>query len=565
VLVASIAFRLPPLINAEGSNADAAVVGLQAMHILRGEWSPFLWGSGYQTSVDAMIAAFVFLFTGPSPVALMASTLAGHVVLTWLVFDMVRSAIPGPRAGAGWTAAVLVLPLVFAPDPVHTYVLYPPRQASLTVVFLAFWLLHGAASSRRPRLRFAAGGAVAALAVYADPYALLFLPAHALLAGLAAFDRRDPARSAARPEILGRLGAFAGGAVLGIVPYQILRHLPAASHGQTSLSLGVVRHNLDLLVETCGPWLFSTKVYAAVHMSDYQPWVTGAGWHAFQVLAAVILVAGLASGAVLFFAKSLSWEVRRLGITGAFMIPVTVGGFLVSPMVMDQFSSRYLAAILLVAPFCLAPAAVFLGTRRALGALALAPYLVSAAVSGWVSYRPFTLAVHPSLAVDERLGVALRERGIHYVVADYWASYRLTFAWHENPVVVPKNEVEDRYSPYRDAFAAAPVVAYVFDAYRSRERLEDVEAGIRKGETPFEPGYGRFEIGTFTVLVLQRKPVEERMAGRAAPGQCPRAAEALGDCLHSDPTDTSTPNGSSRSTSADFAVSTSVGRPLPHW
>ena len=52
VLVASILFRLPPLINAAGTNSDAAIVGVQAMHILRGEWSWFLLGSGYQTSVD---------------------------------------------------------------------------------------------------------------------------------------------------------------------------------------------------------------------------------------------------------------------------------------------------------------------------------------------------------------------------------------------------------------------------------------------------------------------------------------------------------------------------------
>jgi hypothetical protein len=105
----------------------------------------------------------------------------------------------------------------------------------------------------------------------------------------------------------------------------------------------------------------------------------------------------------------------------------------------------------------------------------------------------------PSGSVDQ-LGVALRELRIRDVVADDWASYRLTFAWHENPIVVPKNEVEDRDSPYRDAFSVEPVVAYVFDAYGSRERLEDTEASIRRGETPFEPTYDRFQIDTFTVL-----------------------------------------------------------------
>ena len=47
-------------------NSDAAVVGLQAMHILHGEWSWFLWGAGYQASFDAVLVAAAFAVTGPS-------------------------------------------------------------------------------------------------------------------------------------------------------------------------------------------------------------------------------------------------------------------------------------------------------------------------------------------------------------------------------------------------------------------------------------------------------------------------------------------------------------------
>src|SRR5205085_1096614 len=100
---------------------------------------------------------------------------------------------------------------------------------------------------------------------------------------------------------------------------------------------------------------------------------------------------------------------------------------------------------------------------------------------------PFGLAVHPSLAIDHHLGELLRERGIECAVADYWASYRLTFMYRENPVVVPTNEVEDRYKPYRDRFEAARVVAYIHDAYRSRENLAEVEARFKSSATPFEP------------------------------------------------------------------------------
>jgi GT2 family glycosyltransferase len=41
LLVLALAFRLPHLVNARGVHSDAAIVGLQAMHMLEGEFSPF--------------------------------------------------------------------------------------------------------------------------------------------------------------------------------------------------------------------------------------------------------------------------------------------------------------------------------------------------------------------------------------------------------------------------------------------------------------------------------------------------------------------------------------------
>ena len=125
LLAASYAFRLPPLLNARSTNSDAAVVGLQAMHMLRGELSPFLWGSGYQTSADSAVAALFFAVLGPSPLVLMLSALTMHVVGTLLVFAMLR------RRFAPWLALLTTMPMVVSPSSVHSYALYPPRQASL--------------------------------------------------------------------------------------------------------------------------------------------------------------------------------------------------------------------------------------------------------------------------------------------------------------------------------------------------------------------------------------------------------------------------------------------------
>ncbi len=500
IILSSVLFRAPSLVNAAATNSDAAVVGHQAMHALRGELSPFLWGSGYQTSVDSLVAAIWFLVTGPSPLALMLSTLAGHVALTLLAWSTLRRHLD--RAAS----FLLVLPLVFTGGPIHTYVLYPPRQASLTLVFLAVWLLDRAEASdgsargdRRAAISLAAGAVVSGLAVFADPYALLFAPALVLF-GFDVARAMPGTRRVALASV-----AFA----VGALPYLALRASPAASSGQTSLTPRVLGHNLALLTSSCWPWAMGTTPYVALHMSDYEPWHAGWPFRGVQLAGAALLVAALFAGAAVALRRGEPRALRRLGLFGAAMLPITITGFLLSPMVMDHFSSRYLVAFILASPFTLAPLAHRYGARVL--AIAVVPFALSAAVSGWVSYAPF---VHgPSIDAswgrqieEQKLRDALRSREIRYAEADYWASYRLTFLFREDPIVVPTNPAEDRYPPYRKAFASAPRVAYVYDALRSREEAGSFAAKVARGETEFSPAAERLDLGEFTVLVLTRAP-----------------------------------------------------------
>jgi hypothetical protein len=184
-------------------------------------------------------------------------------------------------------------------------------------------------------------------------------------------------------------------------------------------------------------------------------------------------------------------------------------------MVMDQYSARYLDAMLLAAPFAIAPLAWWVADRaraRARGAAAFAalfaPYLASAAVCGWLGYGRFVRGPAVDLtqgrAADERaLFAALAARGVKFAMADYWASYRLTFLAEESLVVVPTNASEDRWRPYRDGFAAAPVVAYLFDPDRSREAPESIERHLRENGVVYGAGEW-LKIGRFTVLVAHR-------------------------------------------------------------
>jgi len=196
--------------------------------------------------------------------------------------------------------------------------------------------------------------------------------------------------------------------------------------------------------------------------------------------------------------------VRLLGALGLVGSAASIGGFLVSTMPADLLAARYLAPIVWLAPFTLAPAAHALGTR-AFG-VAFAPFVVAVGVGGWLAFSPYVQGGLPvrdprGVAQDEAaLASALRAEGVRYATAQYWLAYRLTFLADEDPIIVPLEPKDDRYRPYRDGFDAAPVVAYVFHPSEPRATPGPVEEQLHTAGI----AYRRLEISGFTVLIARR-------------------------------------------------------------
>lgn len=493
----ALAFRFPAMLNAGAVDSDAAVVGLQAMHILRGEWSWTLWGAPYQAPVDSILAAMVFAVLGPTPLALRAVPVIGQLAFVWFVFRISRMTFT-PRL-----AAWLTLPVVFTPMAVNYFIFGIQRQACITLFAASVWLLAGARHSRRPALRLALGSFAAVITLYVDLYAIQWIGPLVLFAILCTFEWPWRTR-----RWLARLGAVASGQLLGWPTFHWLRSFCDPADAQMSMSLDHehVRHNLKLLWDQCLPWALSYKIFAS-RGNLYPDVVAVPAWfRLIQLVGAALIGLLMASAAVLFWVRRIPWPVRRLGILAIGTIVASLAGFLVSGMPVDMWATRYLAPVILMMPFALAPAAHGLGGRRF--AVLSAPYLAAAAVGGWLSYG--IACVDGGLPVRSARGTAreelevgrsLRDRHVSYAAAQYWLSYRLTFLFRENPVVVPLNPREDRHRSYRLAFDSVKDVAYIFHPSEPRASPADEERWLKLSGAHYE----RYRVADFTVFVEHRK------------------------------------------------------------
>lgn len=489
LLALSFAFRAPALLNAAATNSDAAIVGLQAMHILDGDRAVFLLGSGYQTSSDSFVAAAFFYVLGPTPLALMLSSLSLHVLSTLLTYATLR------RHMSRWGAFVPALALVFTTSCLHSFALYPPRQLSLTLAIVALFVIDSAEGG----LRLGLGVLLVMLAWTSDPYAMVLV---APLLGFAAWHAWT-SRTRASATIGGCCGLVLGAAPLGMLWYH-----PNAHHGVTETSTDVLAHNWHLFVTECFPWMSGTAIYAPVHWMDYARIEEGALLHAVQITGVMIACGAVIYGVYVIVVRRELVALRALFGFALATIGVTLVGFMVSRMVMDQFSMRYLAAIALVLPFAFAPVVNRLGPRN--GALLLAPYLLTAAIGGWLGYGPYVDGPLPVLtssgrADDEAQLIAqLDARGVTDAVADYWSAYRLTFLAKERVTFVPLHVQQDRYPPYRLRFESKRRVAYVYDELRSFEDRKQTEADFA-AMGAFSSNVEHVDVGVFHATIFTRR------------------------------------------------------------
>jgi hypothetical protein len=492
LLVLAVIFRLPPLINAAATHSDAAIVGLQAMHLLTGEWSWFIWGAPYQGALDVWLTAILFALTGgPGPLKLMLVPLLGHLLLIWLAFDVLRRRIDPCKA------FILCLALIFTPQAINGVALYLPRQWSITLVFLSVWMLDRASESKREWLWFAAAGFATALAIYADLFTAVFMPGLGLLAAGCVVEDRPGLNIMMRRAI-----EFAAALGIGLLLYWLVRHIAAMPPSpKTQLNFERVGVNWHLLLAQCLPWAMSYGIYVPGEKLYPDRWSVG-GLDAFHIAAASLFGVLMLIGAATVFVPRFPWKLRRLAAFGIASSVASIVLFLLSVMPLDMWGARYLAPIIWAAPFALAPVTLLM-TRRQL-AMLFGPYVFCAALGGWLSYGPYVHGIKPVVTTsgsgkgEQELARFLRDSGIKKAAAQYWLAYRLTFLFNEDPIVFPPAEVEDRYAPYRQPLE--DVRAFIVHPSEPRLRPEPIVQWLNQRGKTWRP----FEVGGYTIIKVQQ-------------------------------------------------------------
>jgi hypothetical protein len=154
---------------------DAAIVGLMAMHALKGKFSAFYWGQSYMGSIESLSIAPFFALFGVSDLALYLGLLPWYLVFAAAVYGITR------RSGGAGAAAIALLLCAFGSPYLLYHELMPiggyPETAAFgtLLVWLALRVAYDPMSDRKRTLHWVAIGFVAGLAFWTNWLILPYL------------------------------------------------------------------------------------------------------------------------------------------------------------------------------------------------------------------------------------------------------------------------------------------------------------------------------------------------------------------------------------------------------
>jgi 4-amino-4-deoxy-L-arabinose transferase-like glycosyltransferase len=422
-LIAAALFRIWIAVRDIGDvDADEAIVGLMARHILEGEFPAFYWGQNYGGTAEVFLTAGVFKITGSSVAAMRAVPLvlfAIAVYLTWRI----GIRIAGER-GRLFAAVVLV---AWPPYLVIKSMLAHGYYGVLLVTSTAFLLLTLQAGEKPTHLRFAALGLVAGLGWWTSPQiALVALPATIWLLFQVGIKRWL------------EFGTMAVGFLGGAAPWWIWN----AANGWASLHTPGVPAS-TYLGRLSGLFTHVLPTGLGVRLPRTQEYVLPhpGGWILFAVLLAAF---------VFFLVQAVRTRDR-----GALLLSLITIAFppiyALSPYTWLIHEPRYLFVLFPVICLILGWAFDRSFAVALVGLMMTLPLTFVALRDTQIS--PGTKGLAPVISV-------LRDHDVEYGIADYWIAYPITFETREEIIFTSSAMV--RYHPHDALVRSQPNLSWVF-------------------------------------------------------------------------------------------------------
>jgi len=553
--------RIPFFMNIEFEfNADEAVNGLMAMHILEGKSFPiFMYGQSYMGAIEPWLAALFFKFTGPSIFALRVTPLiASFIMLIFvyltgriffrrtvcMIFLLFAATLLPPyllayslsvTAGRFYSIAIgsalyFFYFKYFIPDPGRKRALLLALMAGsgfyVDKLFLHFILPLLAVYYLKDFYEYFKSRRKSALSLYMAFFLVLssssfifsfILPGlinHGKPFMLLGFIRFSSSRSA--------LNLWLITSVLMMLPYtvffvrenfkEIKSYLPAVLTGFLAGYSPYIYYKLTFHEVVFGHANFYlTKNISIAFKSLLEINLEKASFFTLCYKSAVPFVLTLLILALVY--SSNSWKVidlKKLHRSPVFIYALSVlagiFAFLLSSMT-DFSSFRYLGSFMVVLPILLTFSLKnMLNKKPPLAVAFVILYLFLACFQIHTYYSDKKLYTsqpvnHPLMNnnIDSyrELAEILSRKKLGYSFSDYWISYVLTFVSQEKHISSPPKHQWIRIKEHLDLVTAAERKAYIY----KKNRAENLK---------IQPGFmvsGSFETSKFRVVIVERKSI----------------------------------------------------------
>jgi 4-amino-4-deoxy-L-arabinose transferase-like glycosyltransferase len=490
-------------------NADEAVVGLMARHILAGERPIFFYGQAYLGSLDAWLIAAGFALAGAKVWVIRAVQVGLYLLTMWTSY-LLAWRVTRSRKAAGAAVVLLAVP----PVGVTLYTTVSLGGYGEALVLGNLILLTSLALWERPRARglAVAWGFLSGFGLWVFGltlvYSLATLPV--IVVGLAR--RGDRQTRWAGPVLV------LTGAIIGAVPWLAwaVLHGPQALLSELGGSAIAGASPVGWLTALASHGVNLVLFGPTVMMGLRPPW------------SAASLALPLAPLALLFWLGTLGFALLRRfrlgddragGRVVAGVAVVLLVGFVITPFGADPSGRYFLPMAVVMAVFGGAWVAHLWrsrGTRWALAALiAVALFnLVSTVQAASDRKVGITTAFDPVAQIDAsylpQLAGFLEQEGETRGYTNYWVAYPLAFVSGEQLVFIPRlpyhqdfryTARDDRYPPYDALVAGSSHVAYITTHL---PKLDEAIAGALSGHGV---DYRERVIGPYHVFYALTRPV----------------------------------------------------------